>query len=154
MSSRTTTKKSLCSIEPTCIGENEGCFRSFLFQHVTFSSDSPLSPLSFPRLSEVLSCLTDFISLFPFLLLSHLFLHTFLCLILVHNGCPPLLFISLHQSLLLYLFLSITQSLLQFFSCPSIPLSLFFFLQSYDTHHHLPLSLSLLMSHSNLGYLD
>lgn len=46
MSSRTTTKKSLCSIEPTCIRENEGFFRSFLLQHVTFFSVFPPSPLS------------------------------------------------------------------------------------------------------------
>lgn len=56
LSSRTTTKKSLCSIEPTCIGENKDCFRSFLFQHVTFSPDFTLSlvfllpPFGFNRL--------------------------------------------------------------------------------------------------------
>lgn len=49
MSSRTTTKKSLCSIEPTCIRENEGFFRSFLLQHVTFFSVFPPSPLSLFR---------------------------------------------------------------------------------------------------------
>lgn len=49
LSSRTTTKKSLCSIEPTCIRENEGFFRSFLLQHVTFFSVFPPSPLSLFR---------------------------------------------------------------------------------------------------------
>lgn len=41
LSSSTTTKKSLCRIEPTRIGENEGCFRSFLFWRVTFSAVFP-----------------------------------------------------------------------------------------------------------------
>lgn len=49
LSSRTTTKKSLCSIEPTCIRENEGFFRSFLLQHVTFFSVFTPSPLSLFR---------------------------------------------------------------------------------------------------------
>lgn len=71
LSSRTTTKKSLCSTEPTCTAENEDLFRSFLFQHVTFLSDS-LLPLPFFSPSFKPHCfffliLTVFTSLWPFL---------------------------------------------------------------------------------------
>lgn len=80
LSSRTTTKKSLCSTEPTCTAENEDLFRSFLFQHVTFLSDS-LLPLPFFSPSFKPHCffshfnclyftlaisITHFLNIFPF----------------------------------------------------------------------------------------
>lgn len=48
LSCRTTTKKSLCCIEPKCKGKNEWCFRSFLFFGLwLFYADVPLSPRVF-----------------------------------------------------------------------------------------------------------
>lgn len=99
LSSRTTTKKSLCSIEPTRTGENEACFRSFLFQYVTFSLDF------------LLSLCPPVLSLFCLYLNSLLSLYTLssspLCLVFLSHLCS-LLFI--HSWLWLYKSISLSPS--------------------------------------------
>lgn len=129
MSSRTTTKKSLCSIESTCIWQKEGCFRSFLFQHVTFWSVFPLSPLFLsPRF------------LFCFFFFSSAFLFPLSISLCFFPPSSSLLITLVNNSRVCFLSLSVTV-----YCFPSIflhPLLSVFCLSILQHPQHLPISLS------------